>query len=226
MHWKVMGLSYKPNIYVSWSISELRVRFAPWNRFKPSSEIFLLTVSRRYFFVDHGFSVLCLLRLCARLFICALCSPAGKGLTSRFWCLWVCHFPIGILAQVWYLIVSISDLCNLTYFAVVQLLNLSTQVAFKIGYWSTLRYEMKQCFQKQITTRTKDVFSLLLCEVFIYILVIYNCKNIWYCFIFYEIMMLPFWLKSSLMQYSLAFNWHSRFYVKDYIKKMFTKKRL
>ena len=29
------------------------------------------------------YSVLCLLRLCARLFICALWSPAGKGLT--FW---------------------------------------------------------------------------------------------------------------------------------------------
>ena len=28
------------------------------------------------------FSVLCLLYLCARLFICALWSPAGKGLTS------------------------------------------------------------------------------------------------------------------------------------------------
>ena len=28
------------------------------------------------------FSVLCLLCLCMRLFICALWSPAGKGLTS------------------------------------------------------------------------------------------------------------------------------------------------
>ena len=28
------------------------------------------------------FSVLCLLCLCTRLFICALWSPAGKGLTS------------------------------------------------------------------------------------------------------------------------------------------------
>ena len=28
------------------------------------------------------FSVLCLLCLCARLFICALWSPAGKGLAS------------------------------------------------------------------------------------------------------------------------------------------------
>ena len=35
------------------------------------------------------FSVLCLLCLCARLFICALWSPAGKGwpLVSRLWCL-------------------------------------------------------------------------------------------------------------------------------------------
>ena len=28
----------------------------------------------------------------------------------------VCRFPIGILGQVWYLIVSIPDLCILTYF--------------------------------------------------------------------------------------------------------------
>ena len=29
--------------------------------------------------------------------------------------LWVCYFPIGILGQVLYLIVSIPDLCTLTY---------------------------------------------------------------------------------------------------------------
>ena len=42
----------------------------------------------------------------------------GKGLTSsRLWCLTVrCHFPIGILGQMWYLIVSIPDLCTLSYF--------------------------------------------------------------------------------------------------------------
>ena len=48
----------------------------------------------------------------------------GKGwpLCSRLWCLlWVCHFPIGILGQVWYLIVSISDLCTLTYFDPIPL---------------------------------------------------------------------------------------------------------
>ena len=64
------------------------------------------------------FSVLCLLCLCARMFICALLSPAGIGLTSwlSFVVPSVCHFPIGILGQVWYLIVSIPDLCTLTYF--------------------------------------------------------------------------------------------------------------
>ena len=32
----------------------------------------------------------------------------------------VCHFPIGILGQVWYLIVSIPDLCTLSYFDCVN----------------------------------------------------------------------------------------------------------
>ena len=61
------------------------------------------------------FSVLCLLCLCARLFICALWSPAGKGLTSRLSFV-VYNCPIDILDQVWYLIVSIPDLCTLTNF--------------------------------------------------------------------------------------------------------------
>ena len=39
--------------------------------------------SKAVLFVDIlCFSVLCLLCLCTRLFICALKSPAGKGLTS------------------------------------------------------------------------------------------------------------------------------------------------
>ena len=42
----------------------------------------------------------------------------GKGwpLGSRLWCLTVSSsLPIGILGQVWYLIVSIPDFCTLTY---------------------------------------------------------------------------------------------------------------
>ena len=57
--------------------------------------------------------VLC---FCARLFICALWSPAGQGLTS--WLSFVVsNFEFGhFLGQVWYLMVSIPDLCTLTHF--------------------------------------------------------------------------------------------------------------
>ena len=59
-------------------------------------------------------SVLCLICLCARLFICAVWSPAGKGLTS-----WL-SFVVSAVSQVWYLIVSIPDLCTLTYFEILE----------------------------------------------------------------------------------------------------------
>ena len=55
----------------------------------------------------------------SRLFIAALWSPAGKGLTS--WLLFVMSncdfvtFPCGILGQERHLIVSIPDLCRLSY---------------------------------------------------------------------------------------------------------------
>ena len=56
----------------------------------------------------------------SRLFIAALWSPAGKGLTSwllfvMFNCIFV-TFPCGILGQMWYCIVSIPDLCRLYFF--------------------------------------------------------------------------------------------------------------
>ena len=59
-----------------------------------------------------------------RLFIAALWSPAGKGLTS--WLLFVMFIAIlllsmfGILGQVWYLIVLIPDPCCLSYFNILS----------------------------------------------------------------------------------------------------------
>ena len=54
------------------------------------------------------------------LFITALWSPAGKGLTSwllfvMFNCVFVI-FPFGILGQMWRLIVQISDFCRIFTF--------------------------------------------------------------------------------------------------------------
>ena len=96
------------------------------------------------------FSVLCLLCLCALLFICALWSPAGKGLTS--WLSFVVFnfefvtFPIGIQGQVWYLIISIPDLYTLTYFYSIK--RCHKLIAFK------------GCFDKKNRTR-KDVNETL-----------------------------------------------------------------
>ena len=69
---------------VSWSTLESRVRLAPQNWFKPSSKIFYWPFQGGSSFVDLlcFCSVFCLLCLCACLFICALWSPTGKGLTS------------------------------------------------------------------------------------------------------------------------------------------------
>ena len=71
---------------MSWSTSELRVRLAPLNRFKPSSKIFYWPFQGGTSFVDLFMFLFCLVfaMFCARLFICASWSPAGKGLTSWF----------------------------------------------------------------------------------------------------------------------------------------------
>ena len=68
-----------------------------------------------------------------RLFIDALWSPAGKGLTS--WLSFVmsnCEVPIGIMGHVWCLIVSIPDLCPLSYFNRFKFLTFADNYSRKI----------------------------------------------------------------------------------------------
>ena len=71
--------------------------------------------------VNSGhFCYVCLvLEMLLRLFMAALWSPEGNGLTS--WPLFVMFFdfitfPFGVLGQVWYLIASIPFPCCLSYF--------------------------------------------------------------------------------------------------------------
>ena len=76
----------------------------------------LLTVPRRYFFCG-SFVFLCVVFLMLlRLFV--NCSERADllALVGDVYYIFV-TFPCGILSQVWYLIVSIPDLCTLTYFA-------------------------------------------------------------------------------------------------------------
>ena len=82
---------------MSWSTSELRVRLAPLNRFKPSSKIFYWPFQGGTSFVDLlcFCSVLCLLCLCARLFILGL-SRYSKSV-SRY--IAICGKHIAIIPQ-------------------------------------------------------------------------------------------------------------------------------
>ena len=69
--------------------------------------------------MDHLCNLCLVFVMLSRLFIAALWSPAWKGLTS--WLLFVLFncvfetFPCVILGQVWYLIVTVPDLCHLSY---------------------------------------------------------------------------------------------------------------
>ena len=70
--------------------------------------------------MDHLCYVCLMFVMLSHLFITALWSPAGKGLTSwlsfaMFNCVFV-TFPCDVLGQMLYLIVSIPDLCRLSYF--------------------------------------------------------------------------------------------------------------
>ena len=77
--------------------------------------------------MDHLCYLILVFAVLSHLFIAALWSPAGKGLTS--WLLFVMSncdcvtLQFGILGQVWNLIVLIPDLCHLSYFLKI-LLNL------------------------------------------------------------------------------------------------------
>ena len=75
-------------------------------------------------FVDHLCSLCVVLVMLSRLFIADLLSHAGKGLTSLLSfmmlnCVFV-TFSRGILGQAWRLIVSIPDLCHLSYFTFLK----------------------------------------------------------------------------------------------------------
>ena len=70
--------------------------------------------------MDHLFYLCLVFVMLSRLFTAALWSPAGKGLTS--WLLFVIincvfvTFLCSFLGLMCYLIVSIPDLCRLSYF--------------------------------------------------------------------------------------------------------------
>ena len=84
---------------------------------------------------------------CARLFICALWSPAGKGLTS--WLSFVVS-TVSLLLSHWYpesgvvLDLSIPDLCTLTYFTYLFF----EEVIIKFQYFFSKVYKIPSSIPK------------------------------------------------------------------------------
>ena len=111
----VRGISCKPVFYVSWSISEIRVRLAlsettlstPVKYFTDRSKAVLLLR------IIYVISVLFLLCFCARLSIDALTSPAGKVLS--LWCL-----IVKLSLSHWYpgsgMVLDFIDSCSMSIF--------------------------------------------------------------------------------------------------------------
>ena len=108
---------------MSWFSSELRVRLALLNWFKPSSKIFYWPFQGGTSFVD--FFYLFVLSCVCYVFVCVCLYVLCGHLLEKSWPLGcrLCSltefvtFPlaIGILGQAWYLIVSIPHLCTRTY---------------------------------------------------------------------------------------------------------------
>ena len=103
-----LGKMTQNSLSVAVVIAALR-RLAPWNRFKPSSKMFLLTIPRRYFFCgSFTLFMSCLVHALASVHCCleVTCWERADILAlvcDVLLCFGTC--PCGILGQVWYLIV-------------------------------------------------------------------------------------------------------------------------
>ena len=97
--------------------------YRPISVFQPSSKIFYWPFQWGTSFVHFScfFCLVFAMPLCASVYLCLVVTCCERADLLAPVCgvlLWVCHFHIGILGQMWYLIVSIPDLCTLTYFSV------------------------------------------------------------------------------------------------------------
>ena len=100
---------------VSWFTLELGEGLALWGWFKPSCKIFYWPFQGGPSFVD----LLCLfclvfaMPLWTSVYMCLVVTCWERADLSALVCGVLCWFPIVILGQVWYLIVSIPDICTL-----------------------------------------------------------------------------------------------------------------
>ena len=85
------------------------------------------------------------LSLCASVYMCFVVTCWERADLLTLVCGVYCEFvtfPIGILGQVWYLIVSIPDLCTLTYFETLDRINRKSDQNWKsICFLTVLKHK-------------------------------------------------------------------------------------
>ena len=92
--WTILTLLYVAWLKF-WSSSELRVRLAPLNRFKPSKKNILLTVPRRHFFCGSFMFLFCLvfaMSLCASVYMCFVVTCWKRADLLALMCGVFCEF--------------------------------------------------------------------------------------------------------------------------------------
>ena len=100
----------------------------PWNLFKPSSKIFYWPFQGGTSFVDLlcFFCLVVAMPLCVSVYMCLVVTYWDRADLLALVCgvlLWVCHFPTGILGQMWYLIdwfLIVAPLLTLHAFQLVK----------------------------------------------------------------------------------------------------------
>ena len=112
LHRWVGDLSCKLNIYLSWFTSEIMVKLAPYNIFRPTGN-FLLAVLLWIFFVFFEFNI-------SYAVLSVPCDHLlGKGLPlgslNMIFSFVVVTFLCGFMGHLWHLIASIPDLRFLPY---------------------------------------------------------------------------------------------------------------
>ena len=100
----------------------------PVKYFTDRSKVVLLLWIFYFFFLScvcYAFVRVCLYVPCGHLLVKWLTSWLSFVVSNCAFVTCVCHVPIGIIGQVWYLIVSIPNLCTLTYFIHCRLLSIT-----------------------------------------------------------------------------------------------------
>ena len=89
-------------------------------------------------------------------------------------------FPYGFLGQVWYLIVSITDLCLLSYFA-IQHCMFENRMRRHSKFWKIYYKMEKHCGLEMVFVNTVTACYRIFKTCLSILAVVYNKPGLWFC---------------------------------------------